>query len=304
MFKMKCISFLFILLLSTSCGFLKITKQMNGENLTQNFFKTIIPFEFKDKKSIILPVYFAKENITRHLKFDNHAPTLLQLLQVNSNNNFKYVGKSFIKKSTPEGGKIDDVAYLTDSVQVGGINFNHVLLTAAPNVNFDGLFGINTMCLGIWKIDFEKQQLTFASSIDSIANLQETNTIPANFDKWHKITLPVTFQNNKIEKIDVDLGYNRGVIVSQALFNEIDADNKAIVEPSEITSAAGTSKITLHRLDKMIIKIGENTYTTSLRTNEKITKRTKLIGLEFFTQFKFVVIDFINKVIYLSKEKR
>jgi hypothetical protein len=304
MFKMRCTYFCFVILLSTSCGFLKITKQMDGEKLNQKNFKVAIPFEFKDKKSIVLPVYFAKENVTRHLKFDNHAPTLLQLAQVNDNSSFQYVGKSFIKSSTPEGGKIDDVAYLTDSVQVGGINFNHVLLTAAPNVNFDGLFGINTMRLGIWKIDFETQQLTFASSLDSIPNLQETNTIPAHFNKWNKITLPITFQNNKTEKIDVDLGYNKGIIVSQKLFSEIDVDNKAIVEPSEITSATGTSKITLRRLDKMDIKIGENNYTTSLRTNEKITKRIKLIGLEFFTAYKFVVFDFINKAIYVSKEKR
>jgi hypothetical protein len=300
---MKYSPLLFIVLLSSSCGFIKIAKQMDGEKLSQDNFKTVIPFEFKDKKSIVLPVYFAKEKITRYLKFDNHAPALLQLAQVENNSSFQYVGKSFIKNRTPEGGKIDDVAYLADSIQVGGVNFNHVLLTAAPNVNFDGLFGINTMRLGIWKIDFEKQQLTFASSLDSIPNLKDATTIPADFDKWNKITLPINFQNNITKNIDVDLGYNKGVIVSPILFNKIDADNKATVEPSEITSTAGTSKITLHRLDKMSIKIGENTFTISMRTNEKITKRTKLIGLEFFAQFKFVVFDFINKTIYVSKEK-
>ena len=58
-----------------------------------------------------------------------------------------------------------------------------------------GVFGDNLISKGIWKIDFEKNILTFASNIDSMEGLQEAIRIPSRFVD-NIISLDVVFSNN------------------------------------------------------------------------------------------------------------
>jgi len=49
------------------------------------------------------------------------------------------------------------------------------------------------------------------------------------------------------------------------------------------------------------IQIGRLYFNTPVTTNEKV--REKLIGLRFFGDFNFIIIDYLNKAVYLSKKR-
>jgi predicted aspartyl protease len=293
-------------LLIASCSSIKIIKASEGEQVLTTNFKTEIPFEFPRKESILIPVSFNKEAITRKLKFDNHAPSSLSISDLKNNKAFSYVGKFPIGKPTPDGKTIDNLFYLTDSVQIGSVNINHILINGIPDrkatdttTRYDGLFGSNLLVKGIWKVDFEHNRIFLVSNIDSLTGMTEATTLPARFTGIGNIVLDVSFENGIQEKVDVDFGYNGPIMLPKKTFDKIDVQHKATSKKGILISAGGTTETTKYNLDSAKIVIGGIPFNSTIRSSDNM--RSSLIGLAFFSKYRFVVLDYINNKIYLAK---
>ncbi len=295
-----------IFFLALSCGTTKVMQYQFEEKLSSEAFKVTIPFIHPKNDRLFIPVFFEKENTTRTLLFDSHAPFCIFNSIIATSNAFRFVAKSNIDKGTPDGKKIDNVFYLTDSVKLGNIRFNHVLVNGLPDYkdtayyNYDGIFGDNLIIKGIWKIDFEHQILTMASSIDSISGLNEAKKIPTHLDYGYNFKIDVAFDNHITESMEVDLGYNGFITMPKATFLKIDYNHKAITKEGKVTSASGTQATKQYVLENVDIKIGSLSTRTKIISSDVMKK--KYLGLGFFAKYKFVIFDYLNKSVYLSNE--
>jgi len=158
--------------------------------------------------------------------------------------------------------------------------------------------GESIMEHGIWKIDFENSRITIASNIDSIKGLRAAKMLPAVFtDK--AIEIEIRFSNNNKQKIGLDLGYNGDIILPAAAFMlAVAPGKKTAVEKRKFSTPAG-SGIVDDRSARDHIQAGGQLAEVRISSNKLV--KEKLIGLGFFRQFKFMVIDYLNKAVYLSR---
>jgi predicted aspartyl protease len=302
-------SSLAIVLFLASCSSMKIIKQMGKEEVSSSVFKETIPFEFPQKKSIVIAVLHNQSNTSYNLKFDNHAPMCLAKSAIAKNKYMVKVGDFFVGKPTPDGKTIPNSYYQIDNLKFGNTIFNHVLINEIPDksedekqiANYDGLFGKNLMEKGIWKIDFENQLITFTSSIDSFSDIQNYQKLATVFTGGNKIKVTTNFLDSNVDKVfEVDLGYSGSIILPKKEFDKIDVSKQAIITTGTVISVAGTQAVTRYTLDEVKSKIGQSEFTIKVTSNDKVTMN--LLGLEFFAKFKYIIFDYINKEIYLYKE--
>ena len=86
----------------------------------------------------------------------------------------KYLGSSSLKVRTTSGEKFDRKYFLADFVYLGNVLIKDVSLMEMPGNDaalkdttypkVDGLLGLSLIRKGIWKIDFEKNIITFNRS--------------------------------------------------------------------------------------------------------------------------------------------
>jgi hypothetical protein len=291
----------------SSCGTIKIIKVIGKETVSPTAFKVQIPFIHPKNDRLFIPVFFGKENVTRTLLFDSHAPFCLFESTIKNNAAISKVGKYYKNRPTPEGKTLPNIFYKTDNIKLGNVRFDKVVINQVPdrtdtiNFRYEGIFGTNAMVKGIWKIDFEHNQLVFASAIDSIENVAEAQKLETEFVGISKIKVNLTSENNVKVILEVDLGSNRSVSLQKEVFDQIDVTHKATVTQGTVITASGETKVTKYALSSVPIKLGDKDFTTALSTNNLMKKN--LLGIGFFDHFKFVIFDYINKAIYVSNEK-
>ena len=165
------------------------------------------------------------------------------------------------------------------------------------NPNDDGVLGIDAMSGGIWKIDFKKEELTFASSVDSIEQTGEAEIFPTTFSE-HAITIEVRFGNN-VETMAVDLGYNGDLLLPLNEFKKFALPNKTLFNVAKFNTP--TSQNVVNNLSIIdTINISHNWFSAIISSNELV--KEKLIGLAFFRRFDYVIFDFVNKRIYTPRK--
>jgi hypothetical protein len=290
----------------SSCGSVRILKAIGEETVSPIAFKVQIPFIHPKNDRTFIPVFFEKENVTRTLLFDTGASTCMMASVVKNNAAYAKIGEFFIKKPTPDGKKIPNIVYKTDKLKLGNLSFDKVVVNELPDrtdtvfYKYEGIFGTNLMAKGIWKIDFEHNQFTFASSIDSIQNVADAQKLAVIFDE-KKIKADLSFENNVQARVELDFGSNGGVSLKKEIFDKIDLNHKATASQSTSITAAGEQKITKYVLESTPFKLGDKTFSTSLYTNNLMNRN--LLGMKYFEQFKFVILDYINKAVYVSNEK-
>jgi predicted aspartyl protease len=293
-----------------SCGTIKLMKYQFKETVNPTTFKTQVSFIYPKEDRIFIPVFFEKENLTRTLLFDTHAPFCIFNSVIEKSNQFIKVGESSLSNRTPDGKKIKFISYLTDSVKFGTVTFNHILTKGVPdktennNYKYDGIFGDNLLMKGVWKIDFEKNIITFTNTIDSIDNLQDAEKITTSYSLSDNFMIDILFENNIKEKFEVDLGYNGYLTIPLTEFDKIDLNKKAIIKNSTNTFIVGTQNVTQYQLPNTTIKFSDRTKSLTTTLISSNVMKMKLIGVGFFSKFKFVVFDYPNKTIYISKDTR
>lgn len=97
----------------------------------------------------------------------------------------------------------------------------------------------------------------------------------------------------------VDLGYNGNMLLPASDFDDISSSKKIYKNISKFNTPVSENIVNnLSVFDT--IKIHHNWFLTMVSTNDKVTER--LIGLDFFKKFNYVIFDFINQQIFIPKK--
>ena len=265
-------------------------------------FNIQIPFRLF-AKGILIDTYWGAGQASHELYLDNHSPTWTNEHIINYNPSITKSKDFLYSTTTADGKEISGDVYMCDNVRLGNVSFKNVSFYNISNPSnaskADGVIGENIMSKGVWKIDFKNQQLYVASSADSIEGLDETDVLPADFTD-NGIEMMVRFRNSVTAKLELDLGYNGWIILPTDLAKPIFV-NKKIYTDSMRFSTPGGSAIIKNSVVADSIQIGRRYFDTPITTNEMV--REKLIGLRFFGDFNFIIIDYLNKAVYLSKKR-
>ncbi len=293
--------FTLIILLSTC-----VVHKSGNETTEPKQFKTEIPFEIRNGK-LFIPTYWDKDKTKQFVAFDTHAPTWADSSILNNNYSMSRKKNLFFKTRTIDGRKLTGSVYVCDSIRLGSVKFNDVTIydiSSSSNhdsrTGINAVFGDNLISMGIWKIDFENRLLIFTSSLDSINGLQNAVKLPSEFSE-NIIMVDAVFSNHIHRKLSVDFGYNGSVILPKQFAETDTSSKKVLTNGSVLNTLAG-----IHYTNDFVlaerINIGSNNYSIIVHFNEAI--KENLLGLGFFLQFKFVILDYKNKAIYVSDEVR
>jgi hypothetical protein len=259
-------------------------------------FKTEMYFDY-GARGMMIDSYWGQEKIKHRMLWDNHSPTWVNDAVINNNASISKLSDYEYRTVTADGNEIQGAVYTCDKVLLGGIEFRNVRTYLISNKN-SGVIGEEMINRGVWKIDFRKQVLTFASSIDSIEAKQHAEVLPATFsDKG--ITVPVMLPNKIRKNLPVDFGFNGCVLLPSEDFDKIVQGNINLYHDSLrfSTPSQSTRVTTTQAFDSLIIN--NKKYITGFATNERV--REALLGRGFFIQFKYVILDYIGKTVYIER---
>jgi hypothetical protein len=277
-----------------------------GTNITvaPEHFKIQFRYEV-DNTGIILNTSWGADKTTHKLYLDNDSPTWTNN-NVIQNNKSVSKSKDFSYRTTvADGTFVHDDVYICDSISLGLVtfkNFGFYKISgethAGKNEKIEGVLGENLLSKGIWKINFRSKIITFTSSIDSLGEMTNARLLPCKFTS-KAIEVAVTLRNKTTRKFQLDLGFNGMMILPLREFTQIEIGNKGIYTDSSRFSSPSSFEVVenTHAFDT--IKINRNYFLTTITTN-KFIKET-LIGRLFFERFEFLILDYINKSVYVSK---
>lgn len=265
-------------------------------------FKVRTPF-IVDGSGIIINTYWGKEKKHHVLCLDNHSPSWIKSSLVQYNQSFIKSEDLGFKTSTADGSSIQGDIGVCDSVFFENIVFKNVPFYIMPdsskgNRTNDGVLGIDAMSKGVWKIDFKKEELTFASSIDSFIEIRQSEIFPATFNE-QSITVDVDLGDNNIKVMAIDMGYNGCLLVPPHDIKKVYSPNRIFLTPSKFSTPSSQNIVNSWSVVDTV-KINNNWFFTIISTAEIVKER--LIGQAFFKKFDYVIIDFINKRIYIPKK--
>lgn len=301
----------FLLALSfASCGSVRTINKLSNSDLDKvetTAFHTVIPFDYGDNKSIILNVKLGEDTTNYYFKLDNHAPTSIDAAYIDSIN-FKFLGALKLNKKTPTGDKFSQKYYTLNMLHIGTIKIEKVVFLALPsqkalNKQYVGLLGSNVLPKGALLIDFENKNVQFANSIDSFGIKNDKTQVSAKFTFSDNIKFNDININNQRIKLELDLGYNAGIMLDKNNFDKVDVKKNATIRTGTSTTVSGITKSIYKVLDSANVNISGKTVLIRV-VNSDVIKNSNLIGLGFFSRFKYIIIDFPNKKFYVSKELR
>jgi len=261
-------------------------------------FKMTIPFEI-NTTGIIIDTYWGADKIRHELLWDNHSPTWANGKVIRGNKSISKSKKTFYSTTTADGSIIRGNVYRCDSISLGPVTFSNVPFYNISD-QMEGVFGENLITKGAWEINFKEQTMTFASSIDSLKDLDQAEIFPSNFTD-NAIKISAGFRNNKTEDLEVDFGFNGLILLPGTDFIEISKGNKAIRKGSLRFSTPGSKNVLEVTEAYDSIQIQKNNYRTIIATNKLV--KEKLIGRGFFVRFEFVIFDYKNQLFYVSRKK-
>ena len=293
----------------SSCTLTKIASVVSNEKVDPISFKTSIPIQIG--KQIYMTTHWGSNKKKEILIFDTGTSFTTSDSSTASDKELsKLIGKAPFGARTPDGKKIDQVFYSTERLSIGIVTFKQVAFMETSLANFSdafselnekpvGLFGADLLSKGVWKINFRDSILTFASSIDSLGSLNGATEIPIHVSLNGSIYLNADLTNSISQKLMIDFGFGGMILLPKDIFNNIDIHHEAVLKDTVSTTLASKSKITKSTLTKQNVMINNKSYTTQMVTFDN--SKMSLIGLKFFKQFDFVVIDYLKKKLYLSK---
>ena len=296
----------YVLFLICFCG-------TNGcsKNLAPNIivhpkdFKTQIPIRLNEQ-GIIITTYWGRDSIEHLLYWDNHSPSWADFNIIKDSTSLKKSQIYNYRTTTADGTFIQGDVYLCNKVSLGNVSFFSIpFYNIIHDINkrrddkIYGVFGEELIDKGIWKIDFKNETITFTSNIDSLKEVSETNVLPSKF-KDNTIELEVSFRNNIKETLEVDLGYNGHILIPMKLYKIISAGNNKTVTDTLLFSTPGGSENILNQSAFDSVKIGKRFFQVAIASNQ--SDKEMVIGARFFKQFEFVIFDYINQAVYVSRK--
>jgi len=259
-----------------------------------------------NERGIIIPTYWGNDSVEHLLYWDNHSPSWADFNIIKDNSSIKKSKEYNYRTTTADGTPIKGDVYFCDKISLGNVSFfdspfYNIVHQVDPRRDdkIYGVFGEELIDKGIWKIDFKNETMTFTSSLDSLKELSEANVLPSRFNDG-VIELDVLFKKNIRKTLEVDMGYNLEIFIPIKLYSLISTNNKRIHTDTLLFSTPGGSEKVLNHLVLDSIKIGKKFFPVSIASNQR--GKEMLIGAGFFRQFEFVIFDYINKEVYVSKK--
>lgn len=298
----------YFFLLVLVCGSFNCSKNLPPNVVVQPAnFKIQLPARFNEY-GILINTYWGKNSVEHLLYWDNHSPCWADFNVIKDSVALKKSQTYDYRTTTAEGASIQGDVYMCNKISLGTVVFYDIPFyniaqqkTRQWNNKIPGVFGVELINKGIWKIDFKNESITFTSSIDSLKDLAATRLLPSGF-KDGIIELEVTFQKNIEKTLEVDMGYNGGILIPLQLFHAVSLDNKRTLTDTVLFSTPGGSENVLNHLALDSVEIGKNFYPVFVASNQ--SDKEMLIGAGFFKQFEFVIFDYINGAVYVSDKKR
>jgi hypothetical protein len=280
----------------------KLECSRDNVSIKKSEIKTSFPFELVEG-GIIINTFWGKEGQPIKLKLDNGANTSVDSLTKITLKGFRETGTPDKERHTPNGQTFMSHYLVTDNIQVGALNFKDVPFMPVPYEDrpAQGLMGINILKMGIWKIDFEHKQISFATKIDSIEGLNDATLFPAKFNR-QGIEVEVEIDHTHKEMFEVDFGYNGQLTLPIEPFSKVTKNQYVRKATGTSATVAGVVETKYYIYEHAVLSFKGDTHLDFEITCSEVVKN-KLLGTGFFSQFKFVILDFVNKKIYISKGK-
>lgn len=293
----------------TSFSACSIMKYAGRITISKEQFKTEIPFTIEKNMAIVVPLKFGSDKQQYRFHLDTHAPEADygSNSMLDGSKHISYLGTSSVRIQTTAGEKIDRTYYKADSIYIGNVLATDVSLVRNPESkktatdttypHFDGILGVSIMRPGIWKIDFEHNILTFTSSMDSLTNTAN-KTLFAQSDLFDIFKTEATFDGLHT-KMAVDLGANNSVMMSLKEMQQLKHFSRSETKESSMQTAAGISKQTFYKLTGEQMAVNNHPYNVTVIAFKE--QSTPVIGLNFFRQFKYIIIDYPAGKLYVGE---
>lgn len=276
--------------------------------LTMNVtnFKTTFPFVFVDNK-IFIETKWGEERKSQLLLFDTHAPSssseeiLKRMPQVRQLNAVSY------NTRTAEGKRMMGNLYVADSIHIGDVCFSNIVLYSVPlnpnpayhPLSIAGVMGDNLISKGVWKINFSDSTMEFASSIDSISDLEHSIKIPAE-NREGILSINSTMPDGTVQKMAIDFGYNKAVLIPIEAFRNVNHRGMGTVKTALYSTPSGNISTNNYEISDSI-KLNGFAFETMIRSNDFF--RYRIVGIEFFKSFEYIVLDYKSSTLYLSANR-
>lgn len=213
---------LFLLIICSSCSYLKNVKLLTGGRLERENFVQEIPFSYR-KGLIVVQAKINNDTTTREFIFDTGAfnskiekelAEELGLPTVTTKENSTAQGVT----QTIEVTRIDSIAFGdTKFYNIGAGKLTYAEGSASPCIAKNGLIGSNLIKLAHWKIDYKNQKMYFS---DEPFVSENDNSEAIRFDRpllssTPKIDLEV--DGKEAKGLMFDTGYNGGLVMPSGL---------------------------------------------------------------------------------------
>ena len=268
---------------------------------------TVLPASFRltmplhiTPQGIIITTYWGKSGVHKELLWDNDSPTWINDISPLDAGSVKKNSPAFYSTTTADGTHIKGEVYTCDTVGLGRVNFANVPFykIAGP---MQGAFGENLISKGVWEINFENNTLTFASSIDSLGDVDRASLLPANFSD-NAVWISFGFKDGRTKLLQLDLGFNGGMLLPSKDFRQLTrAQSHIDKQMQNFSTPGGANELETSRFPDTVF-IQKIPYTTVISTNKVAAER--LIGLGFFQQFAYIILDYRGHRIYVSNARR
>ena len=256
-------------------------------------FKIQMPARFNEY-GILISTYWGKDSIEHLLYWDNHSPCWADFNIIKDNATLKKSNRYDYRTTTTEGASIQGDVYMCNKISLGNVAFFNIPFyniarpkTKQWNDKIGGVFGVELINKGIWKIDFKNEIITFTSSIDSLKELSGANLLPSKFNDGI-IEIEMSFQENIKKMLEVDMGFNGDILIPLKLFIIVSSNNKNARADTLLFSTPGGSENVLNYMAPDSVKVGKKLYPVSIASNQ--SDKEMLIGARFFKEFEFVIV--------------
>ncbi len=287
-------------LLITSCSGSKIITLATQGTLSKENFNTEIPFYYIGKHMYIDVVINQK---TYTFLYDTgwditHIDkSLLGELSFSSIKKHKASGSSFEEENLQYGT-------LSNSLIIGGISFQNIgagiqdmtflKSTFSDQRKIYGIIGTNILRKAFWRIDYNKQTLSFSNKIESFpldSNAIKVDMIPKSSSNWGLNRIKLTI-NGVTDNFVFDTGSYGGFSANEQFFERLKNTGEKFVEiSSNVEPQMRKYKVDKLEMDPLELKNQE------LLIEEDIDL---LIGNDFLEEY-IVTIDWLNNRLYLQE---
>lgn len=302
MYKQLSVLLIGCLFVFSSCNYIQNVRLLTGGKMHQEVSIETISFEYP-KKIIVISGEIPSAGGKRKFIFDTGA--------FNSK-----IGKTFAdslgypNKATKDNSTAQGVTQKIEVTRMDSIYFGETLFTniGAGKLSYSsqsaskclaptGIVGANLIKLAHWKIDYQKQEISFSDEAFNLEDKEDLSVLPFKrpvFSGTPKISIQVA--DRSVEGVLFDVGYNGGLILPAQFADSFQSDSTTKVIDRSTTGIYGSNTDTLITKE-LHVSLGNGSFTIPVEFSS-IGKA--LIGNEILEHFE-VYINYSDKTISLEQ---